>query len=509
LVLTGVMTYSNYYYRAQLGFVVLAFITAYFIYRNDLERGHHTLTLSAPEPPIFTDPRFLSFSIDTSLLVGADWWSKSGTQSENTLAPADELDLSNPRLNLFAHALSPAYLRIGGTAADELFLGSSIQFNQQNGYDSYLEFERFKQLTDFIQRNELDWMFTLNYLNLKPSQINRFLAWQARTDVSPALLELGNEVGAFWIFYGWQAQKSMSDYGQDFETVRSLLGHHDLAGPANAFWPWLGEPGALLFGSSRKLLAHSPTVFTWHYYPSQSQRCGVASQNGFSGRLLSTDSFKKSQQQALTIQQWVKQDSPTTQLILGETGPAQCGGISGVTDRFASSLWWLSHLGVMARSGQSVVVRQTLIGADYALLNDQFDPNPDYWASWLFKNIMGTQVLESAPLIKHNVRSFAHCHAQKPNTIALLLVNASDQAKTRNLSNLSPLRAITITSNHLRSSLVYLNGTLMDASLITENSFDDLPWTPMTTIESLTLPASSYTFVELDDTHSLCLGDIE
>lgn len=63
-------------------------------------------------------------------------------------------------------------------------------------------------------------------------------------------------------------------------------------------------------------------------------------------------------------------------LWLGETSDAWHGGTGGVSDRFMSSFLWLEKLGLSAKMGVDVVVRQTLYGNNYSLLNKDMYPNP-------------------------------------------------------------------------------------------------------------------------------------
>lgn len=73
-----------------------------------------------------------------------------------------------------------------------------------------------------------------------------------------------------------------------------------------------------------------------------------------------------------------------TDVGLGETGHAQCGGQPGISENLISSFCWLDPLGKMARRGQPVVVRQTLLGGDDQLLDEEtLEPTPDDWASLL------------------------------------------------------------------------------------------------------------------------------
>lgn len=75
---------------------------------------------------------------------------------------------------------------------------------------------------------------------------------------------------------------------------------------------------------------------------------------------------------------------------LGETGSAQVGGQPGVSGTWAATLWWLDQLGAVARLGHSAQCRQTLVGADYGLLDEAtLEPTPEFWASVIFRRLMG------------------------------------------------------------------------------------------------------------------------
>ena len=60
---------------------------------------------------------------------------------------------------------------------------------------------------------------------------------------------------------------------------------------------------------------------------------------------------------------------PSADAWLSETGNAQCGGEPIILYRFAPSFWWLDQLGVLAKHNVKVVVRQTLAGSDYGLVD--------------------------------------------------------------------------------------------------------------------------------------------
>ena len=97
---------------------------------------------------------------------------------------------------------------------------------------------------------------------------------------------------------------------------------------------------------------------------------------------------------------------PGKQLWLGETSSAYGGGAHGLSDRFVSCFNWLDKLGVAASNFYSVIVRQTFYHGSYALIDEALMPNPDYWVSLLYKQ-----------LVSHH-----HIHVQQKNSTGFFFI---------------------------------------------------------------------------------------
>lgn len=60
----------------------------------------------------------------------------------------------------------------------------------------------------------------------------------------------------------------------------------------------------------------------------------------------------------------------------GETSSAYGGGAPNLSNAFIGSFIWVDKLGLSAKMGIKVVVRQSIFKGYYALLDDDYNPNP-------------------------------------------------------------------------------------------------------------------------------------
>ncbi|HWO08211.1 MAG TPA: hypothetical protein VNN80_01985, partial [Polyangiaceae bacterium] len=433
------------------------------------------------------DARFLSVALDTSQLVGGRWWSRSGVvevgRGARRVAP---FDLSRPKLSRLARALAPAYLRVGGTEADHVYyaLEPGAAAALPAGYELELSAAMWDGLAAFAADAGLDLMFTLN---AGPGPRLGQGAWRA--DNAEALLrharsrghrvavwELGNEVNGYWFIHGLEQRVSGAQYAEDIARARQLVDRwypeSRLAGPGSLFWPVVGEPLRPLFGMLEEFLEQGaradtlPDIISWHYYPQQSRRCPVATRRASPQLLLQPAYLDELGRWANELVRLRERYAPEAEVWLGETGNAQCGGEPGVSDRFVASLWWLDELGLAARQGQAVVIRQTLAGSDYGLLDDTLQPRPDYFASLLWKRLMGARVLDVHASGDPFLRLYAHCAADaEPGAVALLAINAHPgRAASFRLPG-APANALAyrLSAPSLDSREIELEGALLEA----------------------------------------------
>lgn len=447
---------------------------------------------SKPEAELPDD--FLSLTIDTSFLLGGNWWGPSkGLSGGVSIDTTPPLNLADERLLAYARELSPAMLRIGGTEADHVRYKSGTRSALDLGLfqsdQEEFEAERiltlgkgaWKRIHRFLEKSGFSLLFTAaagpayrdeNGAWLE-ANLARLAAYSVKKGLPVAAWELGNEVNAFPFVYGRTNRVSPGQYGRDFarfgNLLRPLSPKARLVGPATAVWPRIGEPNPIAARLAAGPAAGFLDAISWHYYPQQSSRGRVAVRRAGPETMLKPaylDEIRRHCRKMNRIARRLDRCKPRhvrTENWLTETAHALYGGESGVSDTYASTLWWLDELGVAAQEGITRVFRQSLAGSDYGLLRtDTFEPAPDYFASLLWKRLMGKQVLipKVFPPADPRLRIYLHRDAAGPS---LLAINVDKENAATIMPGWIPtLRFLLAGSDGLLSKTMTVNGAPAD-----------------------------------------------
>jgi heparanase 1 len=288
------------------------------------------------------DERFLSVAVDLSQVVEGRWWDPAARHVEFSSGSlcSPRFDFDRPQLDRLTAALSPLYLRIGGSEADKVFHALDDDPAIPPGYQSVLTRSQWDRITAFCQRNDCRLVFTLNAGpgarqangNWDPRNAEALFAHAAQgphVDV----WELGNELNVFFFVHGLRDQVPVDQYCRDLDVLRRQIDRlspgSQLAGQGSAFWPALGEPLSWFFGYSREMLRQAGDLldlFTWHYYPQQSRRCVMGSRRAHPARLLDPSALDEAAHWATRINTWRDMCAPGLPVWLGETGNANAAG---------------------------------------------------------------------------------------------------------------------------------------------------------------------------------------
>ena len=152
--------------------------------------------------------------------------------------------------------------------------------------------------------------------------------------------------------------------------------------------------------------------------------------------------------------------TPGKPIWLTETAESACGG-NPWSATFLDTFRYLDQLGRLARAGVQVVMHNTLAASDYGLLDEQtFAPRPNYWAALLWRQLMGTTVLDSGVPIEPGLHVYAHCQRGASGGVTLLVIN-NDRNAVRTLSLPDASERYTLDAADLQDMVVRLNDHLL------------------------------------------------
>jgi hypothetical protein len=472
-----------------------------------------------------TSPSFLSFAVDIIFVTGGE----VGDPNSNGTITVGPYNFRRSKLNRLVRSLvggRPAYLRISGTQADHTYydLGSDSSAPPQN-YDHVLTKHEWDEANRFALRQGLKLDFGINAgkgprtgstYEWNPANARALLRYTRRNRYPLGALEFGNEPNVLYGTNGAPPTYTASDYAADvqsFNQLREQLAPKAVfAGPGPFLVPKNPQDERPIFGAPLGPEAHDvmplvPGIYGavgYHAYPAFSERCPYQPKvpsDPLDPAFLDSTILPHEYMDGLRDQY-----DPKAPLWITETGSAACGGKVGYSDRFIESFYWLNQLGQMAARGVGVVVRQTLSGGTYGLLTqDKLDPNPDYWASLLWRRLMGpVQLHLPSRRVPATLRIFAACtprgtvrspggpEAQRGQVTLLLLNTSRTDAAKVSLRGVGSLRAslYLVRAPDLYSKQVRLNGQLLRApqGQVPELRARKAP-------RSLTLPAASYAFI--------------
>jgi hypothetical protein len=125
---------------------------------------------------------------------------------------------------------------------------------------------------------------------------------------------------------------------------------------------------------------------------------------------------------------------------------------------FLDTFRYLDQLGRLARSGVQVVMHNTLAASDYGLLDETtLQPRPNYWGALLWRQLMGTTVLDAGVPLQSGLHVYAHCQRSAPGGVALLVINTNRDTPRALMLPTASVR-YTLDAANLLDEHVRLNG---------------------------------------------------
>lgn len=482
------------------------------------------------------DERFQSYNIEMVEVTGGRFWKPYASQAEDAqtggnqptgMAPSlyeyrQPINLYNARLRKLAAALGPAYVRVSGTWANSTYFWNSddaVPATAPSGFKGVLTRQEWKGVVDFS--HAVDAKIVTSFAISPgtrdasgvwtPDQAQQILAYTKSLGGSIAAVEFMNEP-TMPEMGGAPKGYDAAAFGRDIAVFHSFLkqaapGVIELGPGAVGEGSPVLTPAMKIMKTADILAVTGPVfdAFSYHTYGAVSSRCYAA-----------IGASATTTQEAALSAQWLARGDQSEQFYAAlrdrfmpgkpmwntETAQAACGG-----DRWAStfldSFRYLNQLGDLARRGVQVQMYNTLAASDYGLLDEKtYAPRPNYWSALLWRNLMGSTVLDPGPSPAPSLHVYAHCLRNHPGGVALLVINA-DANKAQSLTVPAASERYTLTAQSLTDKQVQLNG--VDLKM---GADDALP--ALTGVAArqgkITFAPASITFLALPNAHNASCG---
>ncbi|XP_045329455.1 heparanase isoform X2 [Leopardus geoffroyi] len=424
------------------------------------------LDFSTERPVHLVSPAFLSFTIDANLATD----------------PRFLTFLGSTKLRTLARGLSPAYLRFGGTKTDFLIFDPKKEptFEERSYWQSQVNQDMCESgsiPSDVEKRLQLEWPFQEQLLLREQYQKKFNNSTYSRSSVD-MLYTFANCSGLDLIF-GLNALLRTADLQWNSSNAQLLL---DYCSSKNYNISWE--------------LGNEPNSFR--------KKAGIF----IDGLQLGEDFVKLHKLLAKSTFKTVNLYGPDIGQPRGKTVKMLTSFLKAGGEVIDSVTWhqWLDKLGLSARMGIEVVMRQVLFGAgNYHLVDQNFEPLPDYWLSLLFKKLVGTNVLRAS--VKgpdsRKLRVYLHCtntnHPRyKEGDLTLYALNLHNVTKRLQLpyhlfdKQVDKYLVKPLGPDGLLSKSVQLNGQTL--KMVDDHTLPALTEKPLRPGSTLGLPAFSYGF---------------
>ncbi|XP_070925434.1 inactive heparanase-2 isoform X6 [Macaca nemestrina] len=435
-------------------------------------------------------------------------------------------DYSSKRLVTLARGLSPAFLRFGGKRTDFLQfqnLRNPAKSRGGPGPDYYL-----KNYEDDIVRSDValdkqkgckiaqhpDVMLELQ--REKAAQMHLVLLKEQFSNTYSNLIL--TEPNNYRTMHGRAVNGSQ--LGKDYIQLKSLLQPIRIYSRASLYGPNIGRPRknviALLDGFM-KVAGSTVDAVTW-------QHCYI------DGRVVKVMDFLKTRlldtlsDQIRKIQKVVNTYTPGKKIWLEGVVTTSAGGTNNLSDSYAAGFLWLNTLGMLANQGIDVVIRHSFFDHGYNHLVDQnFNPLPDYWLSLLYKRLIGPKVLavhvaglqrkpRPGRVIRDKLRIYAHCtnhhnHNYVRGSITLFIINLHRSRKKIKLAGTLRDKLVhqyllqPYGQEGLKSKSVQLNGQPL--VMVDDGTLPELKPRPLRAGRTLVIPPVTMGFYVVKNVNAL------
>jgi hypothetical protein len=324
-------------------------------------------------------------------------------------------------------SLGVGVLRFGGVTADEDVAWSDAQTPRPSWASGVLEAGNLSQLASLTAQSGWHVLLTLGLAHFEPQAAAReAAAAKAALGGSLEAIELGNEPDSY-ARHGFRAlpwtpvqyQEQIDSYRAAIEALAPGI---PLAGPDSS-----GSSAYEQWGLSEAIYQR-PALLTGHHYPLGCKNVPAPTIE----RLLSPP-IRKLEETSLHRYTFIAQETEVP-FRMDETNTVSCGGVAGISDTFASTLWAVNYLakamsmgvaGINLEGNPNRCEGYTPVCAPTAedLVTGELHAQPEWYALLLARELIGERPLRTIvrPVERPNVEANAFLAAD--GTLKFEIVN--------------------------------------------------------------------------------------
>ncbi|KAL1509200.1 hypothetical protein ABEB36_003973 [Hypothenemus hampei] len=376
--------------------VTIAFVTKFQMPNPDI----FIIYIDTQDEPLHTlDSKFLSLGLDSTIITDG----------------FPNFNMTNEKLVKMIGYLAPAYLRIGGNQADQIVFSLDKTTGVNSGQIGNISDAYILKASDWLKLNTLAKEANIEIIyDLNSLLRNNDSTWNSENAKEMIKFshknklqvnwELGNEPNSYP--HKFNMSVNATQLGLDYHMLRELLDSNSynnslLIGPSTTRLRDENIANYLL----QFLISGSEAInaLTFHHYY-------FSGQNATWEEFLNPANFDYLEYCIDAVKSVIALvpnfDKP---IWLGETSSAWHGGAPNMSDRFIGTFLWIDKLGLSAKMGIDLVIRQSVFKGNYALIDDSYHPNPDWWLSILYKKLVGSKVITTETEGDAKIRLYAHC----------------------------------------------------------------------------------------------------
>lgn len=431
------------------------------------------------------DERFQSFQLGFSHLTGGDTWVSYENMTQEAVKerqytgdlasvrePRAPTDLANPRFRKLVSALSPLYIRYGGTTTNTVyFQDNELPKLEQApaGYKTVLTRKRWREAVDFAKaiNAKIYTGFSVGHGVRDKDGIWTPVHAKAWLDYNKSI---GGEIYAAELFNEPNMEGhsdrlgnyTAQDFARDYALFHAFISKADpsikLVGPSD-----VETGGGSMLGlpdTEAYLLAEPKPKFdilSYHYYPAIAERCagldsprGIRVENALSEEYLARQDAPFRNRKALRDRL-----APGAPIWNTETGGAACGGTRWQTS-FLDTFRFIDTQARLSKQGMDAIFTHAILSGSNGVIDEKtFMPNANYWAALMWRKFVGTQILDAGP-IRPGLHVYAHCLRGTRGGVTIMALNLEPSPATIRTSG--PAEVYALTSPDLMSKTVLLNG---------------------------------------------------